>query len=192
VRLGALPFRSRGTNAPVRNFKEIIMSYSQSHLPEFDHEMASTRAVLERLPDDKWQWKAHPKSNTIGWNANHIAEIPGWVENMLTQSGFDFNPVGGAPYRTPSLPNRKAVLDAFDKNVAAARKALANAKDSAMGDTWSLLDGGKPIFTMPRAAVMRSMFFNHLIHHRAILTVYFRLNDIPVPGLYGPSGDDKA
>jgi uncharacterized damage-inducible protein DinB len=168
------------------------MSYSQTHLPEFDQEMASTRKVLERLPDDKWEWKAHPKSNTIGWNANHIAELPGWVPNMLNEPGFDFNPVGGTPYRTPSLNGRKAVLEFFDHNVKAGRAALANVKDSAMGDAWSLLDAGKPIVTMPRSAVMRTWLFSHMIHHRAILTVYYRLNDIPVPGLYGPSGDDAS
>lgn len=166
------------------------MSYVETHLPEFDQEMATTRKVLERLPDDKWDWKAHPKSNTIGWNANHIAEIPGWVENMLTQPGFDFNPVGGEPYRMPALRTRKDVLELFDRNVAQGRKAVSGVKDSAIGEMWSLLDAGNAIITMPRGVAMRTWLFSHLIHHRAILTVYYRLNDIPVPAMYGPSADE--
>jgi uncharacterized damage-inducible protein DinB len=166
------------------------MSYSESILPEFDHEMASTRKVLERVPEDKLDWKAHPKSHTIGWNANHLAEIPGWVEGTLTQAAWDIAPAGGEPYRSPTLTTRRDILELFDRNVAAARKALAAAKDEEMGQSWSLLQAGEPFFTMPRAAVIRSFVLNHSIHHRAILCVYYRLNDIPVPGLYGPSGDE--
>lgn len=166
------------------------MTYAETILPEFDQEMASARKVLERVPDDKLGWRAHPKSNTIGWNANHVAEIPAWVEPTLTSTSWDFAPVGGEPYRTPSLSSRKDILNFFDQNVAAARKAIAAVKDEEMGKDWSLLQGGKTILTMPRVAVIRSFILNHLIHHRAILCVYLRLNDVPVPGMYGPSGDD--
>lgn len=166
------------------------MNYSQTILPEFDQEMANTRKVLERLPEDKLHWRAHPKSNTIGWNANHLAEIPGWVEGMLTQPSWDFAPAGGESYQSPKLTARQEILDLFDRNVAAARRALVAAKDEEMTQPWSLLQGGKPIFTMPRAAVIRNFILNHLIHHRAILCVYLRLNDIAVPGMYGPSGDE--
>jgi uncharacterized damage-inducible protein DinB len=169
--------------------KEKSMSYAQSILPEFDHEMASTRKLLERLPDDKLEWRAHPKSNTIGWNANHLAEIPGWVEGTLTELSWDFAPVGGEPYKSPTLATRKEILELFDRNVAAARKAIAAVQDEEMGKLWSLLQGGKPIMTMPRAAMIRGFILNHLIHHRAHLCVYFRLNGVPVPGMYGPSGD---
>jgi len=165
------------------------MSIGASLLPEFDQEMASTRSVLERLPDDKWDWKAHPKSNTIGWNANHIAEIPGWLSAVVAKDVLDVNPPGGPKYATPKLPNKKAVLEAFDRDVAVARKALVEMKDESVGKMWTLADAGRPIITMPRGAVIRSFIFSHLIHHRAILTVYLRLNDIPVPGMYGPSGD---
>src|SRR5688572_1663417 len=112
------------------------MSYAEMVLPEFDAEMASTRKVLERVPGDKLDWKAHPKSNTIGWNANHIAEIPGWVAGTLTQLEWDFNPVGGEPYQTPSFTTRKEVLDFFDANVLAARNAIAAAKDEEMPKMW--------------------------------------------------------
>ncbi len=168
------------------------MSYAESILPEFDEEMAYTRKVLEKIPDDKFNWKAHPKSNTIGWNANHLAEIPGWVQGTLTQESWDFAPVGGEPYQSPNLTTRKGILELFDKNVAAARKALASVKDDAMSKSWSLLQGGQPIITMPRSAVMRRFIINHTIHHRAHLCVYLRLNDIPVPGMYGPSGDESG
>jgi uncharacterized damage-inducible protein DinB len=166
------------------------MSYAQTILPEFEQEMASTRKVLERVPDDKLDWKAHPKSNTIGWNATHIAEMPGWVEPTIGHENMDIAPPAGEPYRTPKLNSRQEILDLFDRNVAAAKKAIASAKDDAMTKNWSLLKGGQPLFTMPRAAVIRTFVINHIIHHRAILTVYLRLNDVPVPGLYGPSGDE--
>jgi uncharacterized damage-inducible protein DinB len=166
------------------------MTYAESILPEFDQEMASTRKVLERVPEDKLDWRAHPKSNTIGWNANHLAEIPGWVEGMLTAPSWDFAPVGGERYQSPKLTSRREILNLFDRNVAAARRAIAAVKDEEMGKMWSLLQAGKPIFTLPRAAVIRRFVLNHLIHHRAHLCVYLRLNDIPLPGMYDPSGDE--
>jgi uncharacterized damage-inducible protein DinB len=166
------------------------MSYAEQILPEFDHEMANTRKVLECLPDDKLDWKAHPQLNTIGWNANHLAEIAGWVEGTLTQTSWEIAPVGGERYQSPCLTTRKEILDLFDSNVASARRAIAAVQDEDLNVMWSLLDGGKPFLTMPRGAVMRGFILNHLIHHRAHLCVYLRLNDVPVPGMYGPSGDE--
>jgi uncharacterized damage-inducible protein DinB len=152
--------------------------------------MASTRKVLERLPEDQWHWRAHPKSNTIGWNANHLAEIPGWVAGTLAEPSWDIAPAGGQRYQSPELTTRQEVLDLFDRNVAAARKAIVAVDDENMAKMWSLLEAGKPLFTLPRTAVIRGFVLNHLIHHRAHLCVYLRLNDIPVPGMYGPSGDE--
>ena len=166
------------------------MSYAETILPEFDQEMASARKVLERLPNDKLDWRAHPKSNTIGWNANHLAEIPGWVEGTLTELSWDIAPVGGERYQSPALATCQEILDLFDSNVHTARQAITSVQDAELGKMWSLLEAGKPIITMPRAAVIRSFVLNHLIHHRAHLCVYLRLNDIPVPGMYGPSGDE--
>jgi uncharacterized damage-inducible protein DinB len=164
------------------------MSYAETILPEFDREMANTRKVLERVPEDKLDWQAHPKSHTIGWNANHLAEIPGWVQGTLTAPSWDIAPVGGQPYQSPTLKARQEILAVFDRNVAAARKAIAAAKDDQLTQPWSLLRAGTPILTVPRATVIRSFVLNHMIHHRAILCVYLRLNDIPVPGMYDPSG----
>jgi uncharacterized damage-inducible protein DinB len=159
-------------------------------LPEFDHEMANTRKVLERLPDDKWDWRAHPRSNTIGWNANHIAEIPGWVQAVLGAEAFDIHPLGGQRYQSPRLPNRQQVLELFDRNVAEARRALAAVTDADVAQMWSLREQGQTLMSLSRAAAIREFVLNHLIHHRAHLCVYLRMNDIPVPGMYGPSGDE--
>ena len=166
------------------------MSYAETVLPEFDRETANTRKVLERVPEDRLDWQAHPKSLTIGWNANHLAEIPGWVEGALTTPSWDIAPVGGERYQSPKLTTRQEILDLFDRNVAAARKAIAAVKDDQLAQPWSLLNAGTPFFTIPRATMIRSFVLNHLIHHRAILCVYLRLNNIPVPGMYGPSGDE--
>ncbi len=168
------------------------MSIAEAILPEFEQEMAGTRKTLERIPDNKLDWKAHPKSNTIGWVGAHLVEIPGWVEGTLTQDSWDINPVGGEPYQSPKLTSRQQMLDMFDENVAAARKAIAATQDGAFMKQWSLLSGGKPIITMPRIGVIRAFVINHTIHHRAHLCVYLRLNDISVPGLYGPSADEEG
>lgn len=168
------------------------MSIAESILPEFEHETANTRKVLERVPEDKLEWKAHPKSNTIGWVAAHLAEIPGWVAGTMQQESWDLNPPGGEPYRTPTATSRKQILEIFDKNVAEAKAALAAAKDPDFFKNWSLLSGGQTLFTMPRMAVIRTFVLNHMIHHRAHLCVYLRLNDVPVPALYGPSGDETG
>jgi uncharacterized damage-inducible protein DinB len=148
--------------------------------------MANTRKVLERVPEDKLDWRAHPKSNTIGWNANHLAEIPGWVEYTLTLPSLDIAPAGGERYQSPNRTTRAEILEVFDRNVASARKAISAVKDEDVAQPWSLLQTGKPLFTMPKATVIRGFVINHMIHHRAILCVYLRLNDIPVPGMYDP------
>ena len=166
------------------------MSFSKIILPEFEQEMANTRKVLERVPEDKLDWQPHPKSHTIGWNACHLAEMPGWVENTLGATSLDIAPVGGPQYQSPKFRTRREILELFDKNAAAAKKAIAAATDDQVGQTWSLMKAGQTMFTMPRSAVIRSFVINHIIHHRAILCVYLRLNNIPVPGMYGPSGDE--
>jgi uncharacterized damage-inducible protein DinB len=159
-------------------------------LPEFDQEMANTRKVLARIPEDKLDWKAHERSNTIGWVGTHLAEIPGWTEVTLKQDSLDISPPGGQPYRTPVASSPQAILHRFDQNVAAAQSAIAAASDEQFMQPWTLLKGGEPIFAMPRLTVIRRMVLNHSIHHRGHLCVYLRLNNIPVPGMYGPSADE--
>ena len=167
------------------------MKISETLLPEFDQEMASTRKVLERVPEGKGDWKPHAKSSTFAALTAHIANMPDWAGLTLQSDSFDYAPPGAPPYETPKFGSNKDLLAAFDKSVAEARAALAAADDSKMLGPWTLMAGGKTMMTMPRVAVIRSFVMNHTIHHRAQLGVYLRLNDIPVPGLYGPSADEQ-
>lgn len=159
-------------------------------LPEFDQEMAGTRNVLERVPQDKLDWRACEKCNTIGWNAKHLAEIPGWVKVTLELPALDLNPPGGPPYERSKASTAAEFVALFDKNVAAGHALIAAATDEKLAEPWSLQSGGQTIFTMPRYNVLRSMIFNHTVHHRAFLCSYLRQIGVPVPGLYGPSGDE--
>ncbi len=159
--------------------------FAEMILPEFDQEMANTRKVLECIPDDKLDWQAHADMHTIGWNANHLAETAGWVAGTLTQTEWDIAPVDGEAYQSPTLTTTKEIVALFDQNVAEARSAIEAVQDEDMGVMWSLLQGGKPMMTMPRAAVIRGFVLSHTIHHRAHLCVYLRLNDIAVPAMYG-------
>ena len=166
------------------------MTIGQSLLPEFDQEMQSTRKVLERCPDERWNWKPHEKSGTLGWLAGHVATMVEWLPVTIQTEELDYAPVGGPAWQPPKIDNRKELLAVFDKNVAAARTALAGVSDAEMMKNWRLLAGGQEILSMPRIAAIRGMVLNHHIHHRAQLTVYFRLLNIAVPGLYGPSADE--
>ena len=168
------------------------MGMNQALIGEFDHEMANTRKTLERVPDAKFDWKPHTKSFSMGALAGHIAFIPHWATVTIEKPEFDVNPTGGQPMQTPPMKTRADVLAFFDKSVADARAALMAVSDQSLMVPWSLLSGGKAIFTMPRVAVLRSMIMNHMVHHRGQLTVYLRLNDVPVPALYGPSADETA
>ena len=163
---------------------------SASLLPEFDLEMANTRKVLERVPEADFGWKPHPKSFSMGELAGHVASIAGWMTATLTADEFDVAP-GGVPAEFPKPASTKEALACHDAGVASARPALEAATDGLFLSSWSLLENGKALFTMPRVAVVRSFVMNHLIHHRAQLCVYLRLKDVPVPALYGPSADES-
>jgi uncharacterized damage-inducible protein DinB len=167
------------------------MTISQTLLPEFDNEMANTRKTLERVPEDKFTWKPHPKSFAMGPLANHLATLVGWTTDTIGKDSFDVAPPGGENYRPPQATNRAELLAAFDEGVAKARAALAGASDEELLKPWSLLNGGQVLMTMPRIAVIRTFVLSHMIHHRAQLGVYLRLNDIPVPSIYGPSADEN-
>lgn len=162
-------------------------NFSAMVLPEFDMEMANTRKILAAVPDHLLDWQAHPTSRTIGWNANHLAEIPGWVAGTLSATVWDFAPVGGEPYKSPELRSSREILELFDKNVAAARNALEAASDEQLNVIWSLAAGGNVLMSMPRSAVVRIWVLNHTIHHRAHLIVYLRLNGIALPEMYNPA-----
>ena len=166
------------------------MSIAQTLIPELDQEMAGTRKTLERIPEDKFDWRPHPKSFTMIQLATHIANMVGWGTTTLKEDSFDYAPPGAEPYQEKPAESRAALLATFDKGFAEFREALAGASDEAMMKDWSLLGGGNVVFTMPRIACLRGMIFNHLVHHRAQLGVYLRMNDVPVPALYGPSADE--
>jgi uncharacterized damage-inducible protein DinB len=166
------------------------MSIAQSLLPEFDQEMANTRKALERLPEDKLQWKPDPKSMTLGRLAGHVAEMPTWATMTITTESLDINPGGKRAFEAMTATSREQVLAAFDKSVAEARKAIDGVSDQALMQNWRLLADGHEILSMPRVAVLRSLAMNHMIHHRGQLTVYYRLAGVAVPGMYGPSADE--
>jgi uncharacterized damage-inducible protein DinB len=168
------------------------LSYKDAILPEFDMEMNNTRRTLERVPDDKFSWKPHAKSGSLGWLAGHVANLPIWGVMTMKQDSLNLAPASGSPPAMPKPANRKELLEVFDKNRADARTALASADDAAYAQPWALLMGEKELFREPRAAVLRRMVLNHMIHHRGQLTIYLRLLDVPVPGLYGPSADEQT
>src|ERR1700730_15529349 len=168
------------------------MTIGQSMLGEFDQEMQNTRKTLECVPDDKWTWKPHEKSATLGWLAGHVATLPGWATMTINTEEFDYAPVSGkSSYQQPKTENCKDLLAAFDKESAEARSPLASVSDQEMMKTWKLLAGGQENFAMPRVGGLRGVVMNPLIRYCAQLGVYFRLIDVPVPGVYGPSADEN-
>ena len=161
------------------------MSIGQSLLPEFDLEMASTRRLLERVPSDKGQWKPHPKSFPLGHLAQLVSTMPGWLTRTVRGTEIDLAKSSGYTFeKTDTL------LSQFDQHVREAREALSGAKDPDFDVTWSLKHGPQTLFSAPRGTVVRS-HINHLIHHRGQLTVYLRLLDVPIPGMYGPTADER-
>jgi uncharacterized damage-inducible protein DinB len=164
------------------------MSISATLLPEFDMEMANTRRTLERIPTDKFGWQPHAKSFTMGKLATHLATLPTWTGVTLATSELDL----ALPFDQPKPATTEEVLEVFDKNIAEARKALAGAADDVFFQPWTLKNGEHVIFSLPKVAVLRGFVVNHIIHHRGQMTVYLRLNDIPVPSIYGPSADESG
>jgi len=157
-------------------------------LPEFDHEMATTRKLLERVPDDRLSWAPHAKSFTLGQLAQHVATIPMWGTMTLTLHELDL--AGG--FENPPAESRAALVKLFDDNAAKARTELTGKTDAELMAPWVLKRGADTIFSMPKASVWRSFVMNHLVHHRAQLSVYLRMQDVPLPAMYGPSADEQA
>jgi uncharacterized damage-inducible protein DinB len=162
------------------------VTIAESLLPEFDREMATTRRLLERVPDEKLAWKPHVKSMSLGDLATHVASLPSWGALAITQAEFDL----ATSHHTPTT-SRTETLGRFDTHVAEGRAALAGRSDPEMMATWTLRHGDQKLFTMPKVAVWRTFMMNHVIHHRGQLSVYLRLNDVPVPAMYGPSADES-
>ena len=166
------------------------MTIAEEYLIEFGLEMKKTRCILERVQDEHLEYRPHPKSMTMRQLASHVAEMPGWGEVTANRDELDLNPPGGTPYEFYRAENCIDLMDTFDKNVVRGQEAVATLSNESMLDSWTMLAGGEQRFTMPRITVLKSMVLSHIIHHRAQLGVYLRMNDVPIPGMYGPSADE--
>ncbi len=165
------------------------MSISDALIAELQHEAATTRKCLERIPETTFDWKPHEKSMSMSRLAAHVAEMIGWIKDTVENPELDFATMDYKPF----VPETTAELVEFlDKNIAASTEALKNTSDETMMQNWKMRNGEQIYFDMPRIQVLRGFIFNHVVHHRGQLSVYLRLNDIPVPALYGPSADEGA
>ena len=165
------------------------MAIKDGLLPEFDHEMGTTRRLLERVPEADLGWKPHQKSMSLGELSGHIANIPFWCTAAIGGPVLDLDTMGDAA-KVIAATSVPAMVAEFDTKVRDARTALAACGDGEMMALWTLKAGGQEIFTMPRIAALRSFVMSHLIHHRGQLSVYLRLRDVPLPSIYGPTADE--
>ncbi len=163
------------------------MSQTQQLLKEMEREAQTTRKMLERVPDDKYDWKPHEKSMTLRQLTTHIAELPSWVSMVLTTEELDF---ASNPYDPKKIDTTAALLDYFEECFADGKKHLAGAKDADLLPDWTLRNGEQVYSKEPKADVIR-MSYCQIVHHRAQLGVYLRLLNIPIPGSYGPSADEN-
>jgi uncharacterized damage-inducible protein DinB len=161
-------------------------------LAELDHEMAVTRLLLERLPEAAMGWRPREGSRTLGELAAHLAHLPNWASSILERESYDL----ARDDRRPGLPgppaSRADVLAAFDSETARARRVLAGRTDAELGVPWSLTRAGQPVMSLPRFAAMRSLFICHLVHHRGQLSVYFRMQDVSLPPMYGAASSEPV
>lgn len=163
------------------------MNLGQPLIAELRHEAETTRPVLERVPADKFEFQPHEKSMTFGRLAVHVAEMFGWFKTTMTQSVLDFAENEFIPYEPETT---EELLAFYDRQVREAVGSLENVPDEVFFEDWTMRNGEEVYFTMPKIQVLRTFCFNHIYHHRGQLTVYLRLNDIPVPAIYGPSADE--
>jgi uncharacterized damage-inducible protein DinB len=167
------------------------MKLTELFLGELDREAPLTRRVLERVPEGRNDWRPHEKSMPLGRLAALVAGMPAWLAMMIDKNEFDLNPPGGSSgsFQTNFKTNADLVKT-MDDGVSAARTALQKTTDDHLMKPWRLLVSGKTVVEQPRHVMMRDAI-NHLAHHRGQMTVYLRLNDVPVPAVYGPSADDQ-
>jgi len=163
------------------------MALKDGLLAEYDHETATTRKLLERLPDDKLSWKPHEKSMSLGGLATHLGNIPNWGGTILHDASFD---LAAAPPNLDAKSSRVDILAFFDDSTKRTRAAM-DKSDPEYLLPWALKRGGQEMFSMPRLSAFRTFVLYHLVHHRGQLSVYLRLNDIPVPPIYGPTADES-
>ena len=167
--------------------KESEMTIGKALAAELQQEAEATRKILQRLPEDKFDWKPHEKSMTLHQLAAHVIEMISWTPPTLTQPGIDFATMD---YKPAVYETTAAMLEAFEKNLSEATELLSNVSDQDLMQTWSMRNGETLYFEMPRTIVMRSFVMNHIVHHRGQLSVYIRMLDVPVPAIYGPSADE--
>lgn len=165
-----------------------MTSFRDIAFPELEQELAQTRRILERVPDGKFDWAPHAKSMKLGRLASHVAGLCSFAQIMIDQPDLDLAKGGSQP---PDATDTAGLLALFDKTATGLRGALQQASDEKLQETWTLSAGPHVIFSGPRYAGVRRLGINHIVHHRAQLGVYLRLLDIPVPGLYGPSADER-
>jgi uncharacterized damage-inducible protein DinB len=164
------------------------MRIAEAVLPEFDREMAVTRKMLERFPEDKVEWRPHETCMTLGRLAGHVSELAGWVLTTMNQDKLELDP---AKFSPNVVKTRAEAVRQFDETIKTARAALANASDEAFMKPWTFVAGGQTVFTMPKIAVYRGFVMNHMIHHRGQLAAFYRIAGVPIPSLYGPSKDEN-
>lgn len=162
------------------------MTFMKSFLKELEREAVTTRKMLERVPDDKFDWKPHEKSMSLRQLATHIAEIPGWIPMVLNTTELDF---GNNGYKPAILKNNAELINFFEKSFSEGKASLTKANDNQLEETWTMRNGETIYDTSPKDEVLRGVFCQ-VVHHRAQLGVYLRLLNIPIPGSYGPSADE--
>ncbi len=162
------------------------MSMIQGILQELEMEAATTRRVLERVPEDKLAWRPHPKSMSLGQLALHIATVPGNVAEMSQHSPMSVPQFSQAPAESAAQ-----LMAALDASVATARRVLGGLDDAALGQLWRLVNGDREIMAIPVGAMLRTIMLNHWYHHRGQLSVYLRELGVPLPSIYGPSADEN-
>jgi uncharacterized damage-inducible protein DinB len=165
------------------------MSLSDALIAELQQEATTTRKCLERIPETTFDWKPHEKSMSMSRLATHVAEMVNWAKEVAEKSEMDFATQEYKPFEPKTTAE---LVEYFDESLAGATEAIKNTSDEAMMENWKLRNGEEIYFDMPRIQVLRGMVFNHIVHHRGQLSVYLRLNDIPVPALYGPSADEGS
>jgi uncharacterized damage-inducible protein DinB len=156
-------------------------------MAEFDQEMAVTRQLLARLPEAAFAWKPHERSMSLGGLATHLAQIPHWGESILLRTGYDL--VNDQTARAVEHGTVAEVLRTFDAHTREMRKSLSERTDAELSVPWSLSSGGQLVMSMPKVTALRRFLFNHLVHHRGQLSVYLRLQNVPLPPIYGPTAD---
>ena len=160
----------------------------ESIFADLDEELAATRRVLERYPEEHADWRPHEKSMTLVQLASHVANLPHFGEEISRSAVFDF---ATTPFVSPTARTRAEILELFDQRSAASRKAIEGLDVDSLRATWTLRDGEVVYASGPRVFYIRRFMLSHIVHHRAQLTVYYRLLGVPVPGVYGPSADDR-